>query len=66
MDDILDAEDEVCQLALAPGAPVLAIMHTLTGVAADFPELAAAAAEGFRPVVLLRRGHLVGRCRFPL
>jgi len=58
VDDLLDVE-EVCHLALAPGAPVLAIMHTLTGVAADFPELAAAAAaQGFRPVVLLRRGHL--------
>lgn len=44
---------------LAPDAPVLAIMHTITGNSDDFCELAdRARRRGYRVVVLLRRGHL--------
>ena len=45
--------------ALPEDAPVVAVMHTLTGTARDFAGFARLATErGFRVAVLLRRGHL--------
>ena len=42
-----------------PDAPVLLLLHTITGTSREFAPLAAAAAAlGWRPVVCLRRGHL--------
>jgi len=53
-------------LHLPDDAPVVAVMHTLTGSAADFVELAReAAARGFRVAVCLRRGHLGVPLRTP-
>ena len=44
---------------LPKDAPIVAVMHTLTGTADDFAELArVSAARGFRVAVCLRRGHL--------
>lgn len=46
---------------LPPTAPVLLLLHTITGTARDFIELSKRAiAAGFRPVVCVRRGHLGG------
>ena len=45
--------------ALPTDAPVVAVMHTLTGTARDFASFTRCATErGFRVAVLLRRGHL--------
>ena len=45
--------------SLPSDAPVVCVMHTLTGTSADFVVLAREAVKrGFRPVVCLRRGHL--------
>ena len=45
--------------ALDEDAPIVAVMHTLTGTARDFAGFARCArARGFRVAVLLRRGHL--------
>ena len=47
------------RVALADDAPVIAVMHTLTGTSRDFAGFARyASARGFRVAVLLRRGHL--------
>ena len=44
---------------LPASAPLLLILHTITGTSRDFLVLARAArARGFRPVVCVRRGHL--------
>jgi predicted alpha/beta-fold hydrolase len=43
----------------APDAPVLLVLHTITGTSRDFIDLARlAAARGWRVAVCLRRGHL--------
>ena len=52
--------------SLPSDAPVVCVMHTLTGTSADFVVLAREAAmRGFRPVVCLRRGHLDAPLRTP-
>jgi predicted alpha/beta-fold hydrolase len=51
--------DDDTGVALAEDAPVIAVMHTLTGTSRDFAGFArCASARGFRVAVLLRRGHL--------
>ena len=52
--------------SLPSDAPVMCVLHTLTGTAADFVVLAREATRrGFRPVVCLRRGHLDAPLRTP-
>ena len=54
-----DGDGDGDEIRLPEDAPVVAVMHTLTGLAEDFAELArVAAARGFRTAVCLRRGHL--------
>lgn len=52
--------------SLPRDAPVVAVMHTLTGAARDFVAFAGvAASRGFRVAVCLRRGHLDAPLRTP-
>jgi predicted alpha/beta-fold hydrolase len=52
--------------SLPRDAPVIAVMHTLTGAARDFAAFAVvAASRGFRVAVCLRRGHLDAPLKTP-
>ena len=53
------ADDERSTTPLAHNAPLLVLLHTITGGSHDFAGAAVLARRrGFRAVVLLRRGHL--------